>query len=480
MKMHRVNSAFLLNKKVFISVDEGVDSSRLAVKAGSVSIPFEPAFGDEIGEYFASQRLKFDMTDLAEQTTSEPVEDVPGEVYVCWVNHLTDWMLSGGQTIQLQIERRAEPCRIWFNNRLEVDAIPHGTTFKAFIATHRADAAFHILVEDIETGRSHTCTFEFDKAFSGGQLESGYKAVEYQMPRLENGARISFSVEFKAKFDDGSEFLPYLFIAEPRLSPGGAKSVLTPRPLLDGNVSVGSTWLAAPLPNMITPSTHIELILDKEKVPLVIGRDLNVELVENHGFQIVVSASEICNAVLAIDGKIVTDVTISPNLLIRFPAQYLTGAHRHICLKDETGSQILWETVTLLPSILTPVDVMQRESPPPFPSTLFPQTAHRYDSLKRQMQDAGRDVDYGQIARALQALEGGYERVKPEPLAFPEVSEPKVSIVMPAHNNFEFTYLALCSLLVAYNAVSFEVIVVDDASTDETTKLENIVSGITV
>jgi GT2 family glycosyltransferase len=55
-----------------------------------------------------------------------------------------------------------------------------------------------------------------------------------------------------------------------------------------------------------------------------------------------------------------------------------------------------------------------------------------------------------------------------------------VSIVIPAHNKVEVTYFALCSLLLAYNHASFEVIVVDDASSDETAELESYVGGITV
>ena len=98
----------------------------------------------------------------------------------------------------------------------------------------------------------------------------------------------------------------------------------------------------------------------------------------------------------------------------------------------------------------------------------MPQASHRYEGLRAHMA-AGADIPMqAQIARALEVVEGGHENVKLEPLAFPQVETPDVSVVIPAHNRIEVTYLALASLLLAHNDVSFEVIVVDDDSTDDT------------
>jgi GT2 family glycosyltransferase len=62
-------------------------------------------------------------------------------------------------------------------------------------------------------------------------------------------------------------------------------------------------------------------------------------------------------------------------------------------------------------------------------------------------------------------------------LAFPEAEAPEVSVVIPVHGKFAYTYQCLASLLRALPRAGFEVIVVDDASPDETVFLPSVVSG---
>jgi len=58
------------------------------------------------------------------------------------------------------------------------------------------------------------------------------------------------------------------------------------------------------------------------------------------------------------------------------------------------------------------------------------------------------------------------EELPPLP-GFPEVAEPRVSIVIPAYNHWEYTHRCLASLAATSATASFEVIVVDDASSEE-------------
>lgn len=64
------------------------------------------------------------------------------------------------------------------------------------------------------------------------------------------------------------------------------------------------------------------------------------------------------------------------------------------------------------------------------------------------------------------------------PLAFPRVDAPLVSIVIPVYNQHLHTFHCLKSILAAAAGVTFEVIVVDDCSTDDTTAMLAGVSGI--
>jgi GT2 family glycosyltransferase/glycosyltransferase involved in cell wall biosynthesis len=83
------------------------------------------------------------------------------------------------------------------------------------------------------------------------------------------------------------------------------------------------------------------------------------------------------------------------------------------------------------------------------------------------------------LGRLHEQLVAGFEKIRKfEPLSFPSVNSPDVSIVVPVHNKFSVTYYCLVALLFAYNKASFEVIVVDDGSSDETVDILDIVDGI--
>lgn len=75
----------------------------------------------------------------------------------------------------------------------------------------------------------------------------------------------------------------------------------------------------------------------------------------------------------------------------------------------------------------------------------------------------------------------GYRKRSSYPvLEFPVQAQPVVSIVIPVRDHCEITYHCLCSLLFAYNDALYEVVVVDDGSSDETTTLGNSVRGIDI
>jgi len=61
-----------------------------------------------------------------------------------------------------------------------------------------------------------------------------------------------------------------------------------------------------------------------------------------------------------------------------------------------------------------------------------------------------------------------------------QANEPDVSVIIPAHNQFQLTYQCLISLILSGDKAVFEVIVVDDASTDATGKIETRVENLRV
>lgn len=82
--------------------------------------------------------------------------------------------------------------------------------------------------------------------------------------------------------------------------------------------------------------------------------------------------------------------------------------------------------------------------------------------------------------RGMQARPGCSGLHKKKKLCFAVTAEPLVSIVIPAYNQVEYTYRCLESILEHTRDVAYEVIVADDQSTDDTTKLSQKVSGIRV
>ncbi|WP_025720497.1 glycosyltransferase [Paenibacillus sp. 1-18] len=72
------------------------------------------------------------------------------------------------------------------------------------------------------------------------------------------------------------------------------------------------------------------------------------------------------------------------------------------------------------------------------------------------------------------------DNVHYEHLVFPEINAPKVSIIIPVYNQWKYTYLCLASILRNTDDVSYEVIIADDMSNDETINIANYVENIKV
>jgi GT2 family glycosyltransferase len=70
--------------------------------------------------------------------------------------------------------------------------------------------------------------------------------------------------------------------------------------------------------------------------------------------------------------------------------------------------------------------------------------------------------------------------MKERTLVFRAVQHPAASIIIPVHNNWDYTFPCLYSILENAGDVPYEVILADDASTDETRKAGDLVKNIKV
>jgi GT2 family glycosyltransferase/glycosyltransferase involved in cell wall biosynthesis len=202
-----------------------------------------------------------------------------------------------------------------------------------------------------------------------------------------------------------------------------------------------------------------------------------------------------------VDGDRVGEHEMLPYSLGRFgiaqalPVNYADGRPHWLSFKvRETGATVA-QTVAILPMIATPEAALQSYARD-FPGHLSTNAAARYASVAGQFSAAldtvAKQADgpgkltlaeyVKQLARAHAQVKMGIKEQNktPDALVFPRFERPDVSIVIPAHNKFWVTYNCLAALLLAPNKHTFEVIVVDDGSSDITIKLPDYIKGVTV
>jgi len=155
--------------------------------------------------------------------------------------------------------------------------------------------------------------------------------------------------------------------------------------------------------------------------------------------------------------------------------------------------------VDILAPIVTPAEHLTDSVSAPGYIGLARSAAYRYDSLNQQLarytpwestdstSSEGNDIaikqmdELANLCKAHKEVVRGFEKRKQFPcLKLPKIDNPDVSIIIPAKDKFAITYHCIASIILACNKSSYEVILVDDGSVDETTNAENIVENLVV
>ncbi|TNE67299.1 MAG: glycosyltransferase [Alphaproteobacteria bacterium] len=169
-------------------------------------------------------------------------------------------------------------------------------------------------------------------------------------------------------------------------------------------------------------------------------------------------------------------------LSMRIASKWFDGQAHHLELRTFEGQLLAQDILILSPNTLD-YEGIRRFSMPPYRNQLSPLAGYRYRALQAQMARAAELGPEGvaQVALCHELVSTGFEKNKTFlPLVFPEATGAKVSVIVPVHNKFEVTYNCLASLLLAYNDAAFEVVVVDDGSSDRTLELGALVQGIQI
>ncbi len=180
---------------------------------------------------------------------------------------------------------------------------------------------------------------------------------------------------------------------------------------------------------------------------------------------------------------------------LTLPPMVLDGQPHRLTVRLTENDMLVDETAEILPAHLTPWSAVARYGGANLPAKLSTAASYRYESFRAHALAAARSAVapnesvetkmwratlLGQLGIAHERVVAGLDRTpKLEPFTFPVIEKPCVSVVIPVHNKFAVTHNCLASLILAYNDASFEVIVVDDGSSDDTRLITNLISGIT-
>jgi GT2 family glycosyltransferase len=179
------------------------------------------------------------------------------------------------------------------------------------------------------------------------------------------------------------------------------------------------------------------------------------------------------SSVVETDGQVFSGVVF-------LSSKHLDGAAHLIELRILPQMLALASTYEILPMQITPWDAVQVYAGAPLDGTLAPAARYHLRSFRAWFEKMQTDPSV-RIPPVYDELLGGFRKRKTYPLlTFAEAAKPTVSVVIPVHNKFEITYFCLCALQFAFNETTFEVIVVDDGSSDETLKIDEFVKGIKV
>ncbi|WP_136444161.1 glycosyltransferase [Pacificoceanicola onchidii] len=398
-------------------------------------------------------------------------------------NELDEWQVRGWNTLRVVMDPSIGAQPVPLGGEMALSPADGDVIFMAELACHRARGALVLRLEDADGNAVWSNRVNFDRSALGGANAAGYQSVQMRLPARRGDQILKLEIDYTGGDSTASGDPHVFFVARPCVTRAGSSGLQVPVGMhLDNDTTGTAVWYRADLDvAKLNPGDDIVLKVDGTSMVLQPGHVVGVHIHKDWGHVLEFHANGPVKAVAWINGKPAFPVRLEDgNNMLRVPQTHLTGQHSWLELRDPSGNRVYWANWFLPPRQLTPVPVLQHEGAKAIGSDLFPQSPLRFKALRAHMKAGTPTEEMAQLSMALEALERGYEKLSMKPLKFPEVENPDVSIVIPAHNKVKVTYAGLCALLLAWNKASFEVILVDDASTDETATIEELVSGITV
>ncbi|HEX8233441.1 MAG TPA: glycosyltransferase family 2 protein [Caulobacteraceae bacterium] len=187
-----------------------------------------------------------------------------------------------------------------------------------------------------------------------------------------------------------------------------------------------------------------------------------------------------------VDGRLSERHRIKPkegkfDARLPIPREWLDGRPHLIQVREAETQAVLFQVNRRTAAFHARWPVLQLHAQPPLSPESSPARAQHLRAFRAwtRRRRAGEQppplLDLHQ-----EVLAGPRKRPVYPRLAMPQPDRPRASVIIPAHGKFEVTHLGLAALLFAPVRASFEVVLVDDGSSDETARIEEIVSGLRV
>ena len=376
--------------------------------------------------------------------------------------------------------------------------------FDVHAAMHRCGATLRLSFKTAQGATIDGPTRTVDRAAKGGTAPTDYHHIEMQFVAPANAQFLC------VQFDKGQteqKLTSYLFFARPTLRDARAtpdkEPVILPQKLLEqarsaDGLAVSQVRLQAPTElfedNLAKIDLCVELDGDLMTIPNVVlsnKSDLEVNKLSVDASRVEFAGRfrgaipEQLTIGVFVDGELSSQSIVETDGqafsgIASLASKFLDGSAHLVEIRRLPQMLSLASTYEILPTHITPWSAVQVYAGAPLDGTVSPAARHHLRTFRAWFEKIQADPTV-RIPSVYDELLGGFRKRKVYPrLTFATVAKPTVSVVIPVHNKFEITHFCLCALQFAYNEATFEVIVVDDGSTDETVDIDNFVEGIQV
>jgi O-antigen biosynthesis protein len=379
-------------------------------------------------------------------------------------------------------------------------------TFQGLFALHRCRGALKLEFYDAKKVLIYEITKDLDPKYVGGTRAEAYQALKFVFSTQSRAVFIRpVVIKYQTLLNEQDS---YLFFTQLTLNSAKASDAHVSRELIDG--FSGSAQQAYLHQTEFKLSQKTVALADAIKISLQTSKGKVVETAIYQQSDLEISQADVHVHANILYGRIVFEratfqkvhplsifvgkyrasiVNSSLDLeqnLIQFqaqPSEEVLDNNTHE-IQVFLGLYRVYATFDYFTAQLTPFEALQQHAKQPLPNHLSPLAAFRYQNLEAVLRESGSRPEYDlqKVSVAHRILTEGIrvKRSRYESFTFPKAEQPKVSVVIPVHNQAHYTYSCLVALYFAYNKASFEVIVVDDGSTDDTKKILELFDGVVV